>query len=414
MTVRAPVVVALTSATLAACAAGSSSSTRSRIALGHATSTQTPRQASLATPGVHHYEYVFPDGGMYVYDIDHGQRLVEHLALPGVTGIRGVAVSPATDLLYIAFGADGGPGSSGSLLAYDLIARRELWRRHYSTGVDSFAIAPDGAKIYMPDGELSSDGTWNVLGARTGEIIGSIQGGLGPHNTIIGLSGSRVYLGGRNYPYLDVASTATDRVIRRIGPLRSGVRPFTINGRETIAYTTATGFLGFQVSSITTGRVLYTVTFGPRFGWNPAAFAPTAPSHGISLSPDERRLWVIDAPNNYVHVFDLSPVAERPPRLIASIKLADPLTGSEAGCAYDCLRDGWLQSSRGGCFMYVGDSGDVYSTTTLREVAFLPPLRNTRKMLEVDWRGGVPVATTSRSGLGYITAGSQAASPRCQ
>jgi DNA-binding beta-propeller fold protein YncE len=410
---RVPVVVALTSATVAACAMGGHSATRSRTAVAHATSTQTPRQASLGSPGTHPYEYVFPDGGMYVYDIDHGQRLVERVPLPGVVGIRGVAVSPSSHTLFISYGADRGPGSSGSLLAYDLVAGRTLWERHYSTGVDSIAIAPDGAKIYVPDGELSKDGTWNVLDARTGSVIGSIQGGLGPHNTVVGASGSRVYLGGRNYPYLEVASTATDRVIRRIGPLRSGVRPFTINGRETIAYTTATGFLGFEVSSVTTGRVLDTVTFGPRFGWNAASFAPTTPSHGISLSPDERRLWVIDAPNNYVHVFDVSRVPERPPRLVADIKLANPLTGSEAGCAYDCLRDGWLQHSRDGCFVYVGDSGDVYSTTTLRQVAFLPALRNTRKMLEVDWRGGEPVATTSRTGLGYVIGGRRPETPRC-
>jgi hypothetical protein len=35
-------------------------------------------------------------------------------------------------------------------------------------------------------------------------------------------------------------------------------------------------------------------------------------------------------------------------------------------------------------------------------VAYLPTLRNTRKMLEIDWRGGVPVATTSRQGVGYV------------
>ena len=75
----------------------------------------------------------------------------------------------------------------------------------------------------------------------------------------------------------------------RVGPLRSGVRPFTINGRETLVFTTATGFLGFQVSSLSSGRVLYTQAF-PGFSWSPANFAPSAPSHGISLSPNER--WV--------------------------------------------------------------------------------------------------------------------------
>jgi ABC-type sulfate transport system substrate-binding protein len=50
----------------------------------------------------------------------------------------------------------------------------------------------------------------------------------------------------------------------------------------------------------------------------------------------------------------------------------------------------------------VGDSGDVFDARTFRRVAYLDALHNTRKMLEIDWRGGVPAATSSRQGLGYV------------
>jgi DNA-binding beta-propeller fold protein YncE len=369
--------------------------------------------ASRLTNGIHHYLYVFPDQAMYVYDIDHGYRVVAHVGLPGVGGIRGVAASPRTHALYISYGDYSGPGSHGSLLAYDLLSDTVLWHRTYSLGVDSMAIDPSGRRIYMPDGELSPDGAWNVINARSGAVIGQINGGRGPHNTIVGLSGRHVYLGGHNYPYLDVASSATDRVVRRIGPLRGGVRPFTINGAETLAYTTATGFPGFQVSSIHSGRILYTAGFGPGFGYHPTASSPSAPSHGISLSPDQRELWVVDWPNSYVHVFDVSGVPSRPPKRIADIRLPHPFTGQEAGCFADCLREGWLLHSRSGCYIYVGDSGDVIDTATRRAVAFLQPLRDSRKFLEIDWRGGKPVSTTTRSGLGYVRRGSLPPAPKC-
>ena len=223
-----------------------------------------------------------------------------------------------------------------------------------------------------------------------------------PHETIVGLSGKRVYLGGRNWPYLEVASTATDRVVKRIGRLRSGVRPFTINGQETIAYTTATGVLGFQVSSIRTGRVLFNSGFCSRFPLNPATARSSAPSHGVSLTPNERQLWVMDSPNQYVHVFDVSQVPVRRPRRIADIRLAHTLTG-----------DGWIQVSRSGCFVYVGDSGEVLSTKSFRPVAFLPALSSTKESLEIDWRHGLPVATSTRTGLGYVTRGPDPAPPRC-
>jgi hypothetical protein len=361
-----------------------------------------PQVASVSS-AVRHYEYVFPDGAMYVYDIDHHHLLVQRVRLPGVNGVRGVAASPRTHMLYISYGAFGGPGTTGRLLAYNLLARSVVYNRSYSRGIDSMAIDPAGARIYMPDGEGSRDGVWSVIAARSGNVIGSINGGMSPHETIVGLSGKRVYLGGRNWPYLEVASTATNHVFKRIGPLNSGVRPLTINGRETIAFTTATGFLGFQVSSITTGRILFTVAFGPRFPPNPATSPFSAPSHGISLTPNERQLWVIDAPHNYVHVFDVSRVSLRRPRRIADIRLSHRLTG-----------DGWIQVSRSGCFVYIGDSGDVLSAQSFRPVAFLPALSSTKESLEVDWRDGLPVSTSTRTGLGYVTRGPDPPPPKCK
>lgn len=366
-----------------------------------------PPAAEPASTGgsvVHHYEYVFLQGSFYVYDMDAGQRLVAQVELPATRGkgIRGAVASPRTHTLYISYGGDGGFNGNGSLLAYDLLSGRVLWQRDYQTGIDSMAITPDGRRIYMPTGEIDSSGVWQVLDAADGEVLDTIQGPSGAHNTVMSLNGRHVYLGGRDNDHLYEVSTASDRVVKLIGPLQESVRPFTINGRETLAFTTATGFLGFQVSSIATGRVLYTESF-PGFGWDPASFKPSAPSHGISLSPDERQLWVMDAPNSYVHVFDVSGLPGRAPRLLANVALSEPISGEESPCAYDCSRTGWVQHSRDGRFVYVGDSGDVIDAHSYRVVAYLPPLRQSRVTLEIDWRGGLPISTTSRQGVGYVT-----------
>src|SRR4051794_16487795 len=345
-----------------------------------------PQVASQGSQAVHHYEYVFPDAEMDVYDMDDGHRLVEQKSLPGIDRIRGVAMSPAGHALYIAHGGDSGDQGTGSLLKYDLVDERVVWDRALDTGIDSPAVSRDGSRVFMPTGERSTGGAWAGIDTAGGDVVGRIDGGTSPHNTVVSVSGRHVYLGGRNNNYLRVADTATDRVVKRIGPLRSGVRPFTINGRETLAYTTATGFLGFQVSSIRTGRVLYTVTPGRRFKYDPSTFEPTAPSHGISLSPDERRLWVMDAPNNSVHVYDVSRVPQRPPRKVADVRLPHSMAGDESPCNLDCLRDGWIQHSRDGRFVYVGDSGDIISGRTYHPIGYLETLHNTRDHLEIDWR----------------------------
>lgn len=343
-----------------------------------------------------HCEYVFPDGSISVYDMDHGHALVKTINVPDTAGVRGVGVVPSTHTMYISYGSDGNSG--GNLLALDLLTDSVMWTKSYTHGIDSFAISKDGTKIYMTGGELCGCSTWYVESAANGNDLATIAGGSDPHNTVVGLSGNYVYLGGRQSTYLQQASTATNTVTRQIGPLINTERPFTINGSETLAFTTATNYLGFQVSSITTGHVLYTV---PVNGF-PCCGAASAPSHGISLSPDEKEIYLIDSVSSYVHVFDVSGLPSNAPVKVADIKLAHSMSGNESPCAYDCLKDGWIQHSRDGRFVYVGDSGDVISTSSRSVVAYLPAMNNSRKMIEVDWSGGVPVATSTRTGLGYV------------
>ncbi len=359
---------------------------------------------TLAPPSVQHYEYVFDAKVIDVYDMDDGQKLVKTISLPSAANdIRGAAASPTTHMLYVSYGGDGGQNGGGSMLEYDLVNERVVWTHSYPEGVDSMAITPDGKTIYLPVGEESSASNWNVVEASTGNILGKIEGGKSPHNTIVSLNGEHVFMGGRNASYLTEADTSNNQIIKKIGPLlNGGVRPFTINGSETLAFTTATGFLGFQVSSITSGQVLYTVPIAGNFPYTPGQAGPSSPSHGISLSPDEKQVWVIDQPNSYVHVFDIAGLPSSPPVQIANIKTTRPMTGTQAGCTYDCMREGWLQHTLDGRYVYVGDSGDVIDTATFQSVANLEPLYNSRVFLEIDWQNGVPVATSTRSGLGYV------------
>ena len=183
-----------------------------------------------------------------------------------------------------------------------------------------------------------------------------------------------------------------------MGPLIGTVRPFTVNGSNTLAFTTATSYDGFQVSQIQTGKVLFSVSFGEV----PGTFPFSAPSHGIALSPDEKTLYVIDAVHKVVQLYDVSKVKEGvAPKPIAVIPVAG-LAGSESPCIYDCTRGGWLQLSLDGRYLFVGDSGEVVDTATRKVITTLPTLAQTKKSIEIDWRGGVPIATSGRTGVGYV------------
>jgi DNA-binding beta-propeller fold protein YncE/PKD repeat protein len=351
--------------------------------------------ASLAMPAlmcaqVHHYEYVFPANHISVYDIDNGFALVKSTPVPFTSEPLGSVASAATGMLYLSHGSTSTSG--GLLLKYDLVKDQVVWNRMYPFGIDSMAISPDGKTIYMPTGENNPGGLWEVIDATSGDVIGSIDsGGKGPHNTVITPDGRHVYMAGIGYPYLVEADAATHQILKRIGPVTGGpgVRPFTINGAETLAFMTVAGVVGFQVGDIATGKVLFTV---PVDGFT-CNCGSTAPSHGISLSPDETELYVIDDTHSYVHVFDITGLPGSAPTKVADIPLAHSPTSS-----------GWLHHSRDGHYVYVGDSGDVIDTSTRAIVANLSNLNDTERDIEIDFQNGIPVwAMETRSSLGTVT-----------
>jgi DNA-binding beta-propeller fold protein YncE len=328
--------------------------------------------------------YVAINGSMTIYDVP-SWSVVKTIPLPTADGPRGIACHPGLGSLWITHGAANGTG--GSILRYDLATDTVLWDLKLGFGVDQLAVTLDGSKLYVPSGEKSTNNLWHILDPLTGNLLGTITGGLGPHNTIA--RSQHVYLaaGKSTYVYLDNGFT--------IGPLIAGCRPFTVDAAESLIYTTATKKRGFQVSSITTGKVLTTVSFGSV----PRTFKPAAPSHGVSLSPDGSELWVMDMPAQRVRVY----TSGTSPVHLADVVI-NPIKGVEQpNTAIDEIKDGWVLHSKLGDYVYIGDSGSVISTATRKQVALLPTLNNGRHgFLEVMFDStGKPVDTSTHFGMSY-------------
>lgn len=147
-----------------------------------------------------------------------------------------------------------------------------------------------------------------------------------------------------------------------------------------VVYSTHRNLLGFRVLD---SRTLEDdVVRFEGFTWNPR-FGPNPPSHGLSLAPDRPELWVLDAPNSTVHVFDVSGLPRGRPRPLEDIRLSKPLAGEQNPCSRACERIGSLQHSSDGRFVYVGDVGDVIDVRTREVVANLEALHNSRVHIEV-------------------------------
>jgi DNA-binding beta-propeller fold protein YncE len=335
----------------------------------------------VVTPGVRNY-LGYGGHGIQVFDIEDSHRLVKFIETPGglnkegkPSNVKGVDVSLSTNCIYIS--------TLEAIQCIDLITEKMLWEKQYEGGVDRISISPDGNIIYAPSLEKEF---WNVLDAKNGEIIKKIVTNSGSHNTIYGPDGNFVYLAGLKSTMLNVADTKTHTVTKQVGPFTAAIRPFTINGSQTLVYVNVNGLLGFEVGDLVTGQKLHRVVVeGFDIG---EVKRHGCPSHGIGLTPDEKEIWLCDGFNNRMHVFDNTVM---PPAQKTSIATRD--------------MPGWISFSMDGKYAYPS-SGDIIDVKTRKIVATLEDgdhnAVQSEKMIEIHFAGGKPVAAGDQFGIGQL------------
>jgi DNA-binding beta-propeller fold protein YncE len=332
----------------------------------------------VATPGIRNY-LEYGGHGVLVFDINDGHRFVKRIPSAGLgpngqpLNVKGVCANAKTARLYV--------GTTQTLSCYDLVTETLLWEKPYEGGCDRMAMPPDGRLICLPSLEKEH---WHVVDALTGDIIKKIGGGNGAHNTIVGLDGRHAYLAGLRSPILRVLDMKTHEIVREVGPFNQGIRPFTVNGRQTLCYVNVNELLGFEIGDLKTGKMLHRVEIAG-FKKGPVK-RHGCPSHGVGLTPDEKELWVTDAHNRRVHLFDNTVM---PPKQVLSLELRD--------------EPGWVTFSLDGRYAYPS-TGDVIEVKTRKIVAGLTDEKGTavqsEKMLEIDFAGGRPVRAGDQFGLG--------------
>src|SRR5262245_18378728 len=187
------------------------------------------RYLYVAAPGIRNY-LEFGGAGVLVFDIDREHQFVRRIGTPHSQetkpyNTKGVCASAATGKLYFT--------TPKSLYCMDLVSEKTLWKRVLPQGCDRMSMTPDGKVLYVPS--LEKD-IWNVVDGESGDVIATIEPKSGAHNTVIGLDGSRMYLAGLKSPLLTVADTKTHKVVGTVGPFAAAIRPFTVNGSQTLVY----------------------------------------------------------------------------------------------------------------------------------------------------------------------------------
>ena len=322
-------------------------------------------------------------GSISVYDMDAGHRLIKTIqTVPGVSDVRGVAVSGATGKLYVAYRNVSG---TGMVYCLDVYNDSVVWNRAIDPGVDRLVINPDGKLLYVPTWEGGSADFINVVDANTGDTVRKVHFSNRSHDAQYPLSGpifqeTKAEDGSGNYLYLiDPSSYA----ISRIGPYLGILGPYAVDSTSRYVVNNVRDLWGMQVANLKTGEII-TATVPNHPPGDAGLF------HGIGWTPDQSEVWANSSGSDpHVYVWDMrNPMA---PVLKQTLTLRSG-RGSH-----------WLTFDIKGDFGYVApvkNSADGTEVFDARSHTSVAVIGSSEDMLEIDFADGKISRVGDQYGIG--------------
>ena len=312
--------------------------------------------------------------GILVFDIDDGFKFVRRIEGPMLKGgTRGMTGTTEAKALFY--------GTTDRRMGrMDLETDKVVWEKVFTGGCDRSSAMSDGSKVFAPTGWWgpSDGGGFVVIDGVTGAELRKISVGPGAHNSIMSPDGSRLFVGSTTT--LTVFEPKSERVLMSIPDVgESGVFPFTVNSKLSLAFVCLGKHVGFDVVDLVAGKPIHRVMAGD---------APIAHrTHGVALTPDESELWISDQVGKKLFVFDAT---KMPPVPKGSVEL------SMGG-------HGWVNFSLDGAFAWC-HTPDVFDAKTKKQIATLrdetgKPFGSS-KLIEVQFREGKVVRVGNEFGIG--------------
>lgn len=312
--------------------------------------------------------------GILIFDIDDGHKFVRRIDVPVFEeGLRGFAANLKQHSAYYS-------STNHRLGRFDLETEKTVWEQVYDAGCDRSSVTLDGKKIYVPTGwwYKGDDSGFLVVDGETGKLLKRIKVGPQAHNSIVNLSGTKVYLG--TTTMLSVFDTSTDELIMQVKDVgERGIFPYTIDSRERYAYVCLGNHVGFDVVDLKAGKAIHRVFAGEE--------KIPHRTHGAGMTPDETELWISDQKGQKLFIFDAT---KMPPAPKGHVEL------SQGG-------HGWVAFSLDGKYAW-SHTPDVFDVKTKKLAATLrdetgEPVSGS-KYVEVHVRNGKVIRVGHEFGLG--------------
>jgi hypothetical protein len=264
--------------------------------------------------------------------------------------ISAMMANPATNMIYVS--------TRGHLVAIDLLTEKVVWNRAYEPGTccERGAVTPDG-KTLVVGSDLKN--FHYVLDAVTGDVKGKIPTPMSMFNHNMNLCpDGKTDFAAPNGVTMTIADVPSMKPIKTI-TFSDHVRVFVINHDCTKVYANLNNLMGFEIADVKQGKVVDRIE-APGEMWkakwadpNLQFYGHGAPHHGIAMLPDESEIWIPDAINDQVLVFD-----NTGPRPTLNMAKSFKSNGQP---------NGWITVGLDGKYAYMA-SGDVVDTKTHKVV----------------------------------------------
>jgi YVTN family beta-propeller protein len=210
------------------------------------------------------------------------------------------------------------------------------------------ASTPDGRFVGIPIRDGDSVDVVDMTAKKVVKVLPVKT----PHNCFNAGSNDDMYVSGMGENEIDVIDLKKLAYSAKI-PIKGIPRPYAVSNDEKTMYVALTDVHGFAVMSIPGKKETARVELPPAPP-STCVLEPHTPTHGLTLSPDNTKLWVTSLGDDRMYVYD-----------VAGKKISGWVPTGKC--------PNWIAFSPDGKYAAVSnsaeDSASIYDTSTLKEAA---------------------------------------------
>jgi YVTN family beta-propeller protein len=307
--------------------------------------------------------YATNSAGDNIHVIDASTNKVVQV-IKGIETPHGVDFAPDGSHVYISNEAD------STLDVVDRKSARIIKKVPLSGHPNNIAVTKDGGRVVIC---IATDkGGLDIVDTRSLTLKKTVPLNGRMHNVYVTGDGKYAYAGSVRHKFLTVLDLQTEQVAWDL-KLDKGVRPMTAenapDGSTSRIFMQLSDLSGFAVVDFKQRKEVARIQFPDQpNGYGIAEGRAGTPSHGMSVSPDNKTLWVTSVFANAVFVYALPEI-----KLLGHVSLPDLRLPGRAPIG---ALPNWTTFTPDGKYLYVTNSAiksvSVIDTKAMKIVANVP------------------------------------------